>query len=84
MTLRPRPDLAWQELDGSVVIVDLDGRVALGLNASGSLLWRHLCANGREGLERALGEAFGLSAEAAERDVQVFVALLQERGLVVA
>ncbi len=84
MTLRPRPDLAWQELDGAVVIVDLDGRVALGLNASGSLLWRRLCAHGREGLERTLTQAYGLSPEAAEKDVQAFVALLQERGLVEA
>ncbi|HZR95100.1 MAG TPA: PqqD family protein [Gaiellaceae bacterium] len=85
MTVRLRDkDLSWRILDGEVVALDTAGSVYLGANASGAQLWKLLAAGAeRDELADALVTTYGLEREAAERDVDRFLAELRGAGLLV-
>ena len=75
-------DLTWQELDGEIVLLDLQGSAYFQLNGSATLLWRRLvdgCA--RPDLEAALIEHYDVDARQAAVDVDAFLADLQAHGL---
>ncbi len=83
--MRLRPDgLAIQELDGSLVVLDLTTSRYLAVSPSAVPLWR-LLENGGDEVEMAaaLGTEFGLDPERAAADVAAFVAQLRAAGLVV-
>lgn len=82
-TLRLRQgELAWREIDGELVAVDLPASTYLGGNPSAVVLWR-LLAEGttREQLVEALVTTFGVDAERAEADVDAFLEQLSARSL---
>ncbi|MBI5481415.1 MAG: PqqD family protein [Deltaproteobacteria bacterium] len=79
---RPREALAWQEVAGEVVILDLDGMVLRGLNRSGGRAFQLM--DGRRTLAdiaEALAARYSIDVERALGDVLEFAAELVRRGL---
>lgn len=73
---------AWQSVDGETVLLDVENRRLLGLNAVGSFLFG-LIDGSRcvRTLADLVAARFAVAAERALRDVQGFVATLTVRGL---
>lgn len=84
--MRLRADqLSWREIDGETVLLDLATSKYLRVNQTGTLLLRELATGcSQEQLVTALRDTYGLSAEAAMSDVEAFVGMLSERGLLAA
>ena len=83
VTLRRSPETAWQMIGDEAVIMNLAGARVLGLNSTGALVWSRLEELDERGLAEAIAERFAIDADAARDDVQAFLDLLRERGLVV-
>jgi len=74
-------DLAWRELHGEVVALDLHASEYFTVNASGGILWEALTrGTTRSELVRCLIDAYGVSPETAGRDTDSFLAELERRG----
>ena len=75
-------DLTWQELDGEIIVLDLQGSAYYQLNAPGALLWQRLVDGCRRAdLEAVLVEHYGIDAAQAADDVDGFVTDLLARRL---
>ncbi|MBW3557090.1 MAG: PqqD family protein [Actinobacteria bacterium] len=81
--LKLRDDaLDWREVEGQVVVLDRAGSVYLAVNAAGAALWPAIVEGAtRSQLVQVLLDTFDVERARAERDVDVFVASLAERGL---
>jgi hypothetical protein len=81
--LRLRTDgLFWRESGGDVVALDAADSRFLAANRTGAVLWKRLAAGAStEDLAALLSDRYGISGDAAERDVAAFVASLRARGL---
>jgi hypothetical protein len=79
---RIHPRVAWQLLDGDVVLIDLDKGNAVGLNETGSFLWSRITQADEAGLVRDLSATFDVAPARAEQDVRAFLGFLEERGFV--
>jgi hypothetical protein len=81
--LRLRDDgIAWREIDGEMVAIDLVTNTYLSANESGLLLWRALAAGAsREDLAALLAERFGIDGKSAAVDVDRFLEELTSREL---
>jgi Coenzyme PQQ synthesis protein D (PqqD) len=77
--------LQWRYAEGDeVVALDLSDSVYLAINQSGGRLWPVLVAGAtREELIATLTGAYNIPAEDAARDVDAFIASLDERDLLV-
>ncbi len=77
--------VSWREVDGEVIVLDLETSDYLGVNASGTVLWL-LLAGGTTAaaMRRALVERFGIGAEQAATDVEAFLAAARSRRLLAA
>jgi hypothetical protein len=74
--------LEWREVDDEVVALDLDTARYLATNRTGALLWDQLAAGAtREALVALLVATWGLDQARAEADVDAFLAMLTDRGL---
>jgi hypothetical protein len=75
-------ELAWREIEGEVVVLDLRQSHYLNLNPTGSLLWLMLAdgATERQLLDK-LVEEFDVEERTARDDVAVFLASCRENGL---
>lgn len=74
--------VAWQEIDGETVLLDLEHSRYLGVNASGTLVWRALAAGTTRGqLVAQLQREFGISEAQAGGDVDSFIAGCADRNL---
>ena len=81
LTLRPE-SLDWVDVEGEIVVLDSERSIYLAPNPSGAVLWRMLTEGAtQEDLVAALVEAFGITSDRAEHDVEVFVDRLQDLGL---
>lgn len=75
-------DVAWREIDGEVVLLDLKSSVYISVNAAGSVLWKLLAQGATwDQLRGGLVSAFGIEESRAAADVDAFVAMCRERGL---
>lgn len=74
--------LAWQSIEGEVVVIDMRTGKAIGLNDSGSLVWRLLETADDEEIGLELSRRFSLDRERALGDVREFTSELQSRGLI--
>jgi hypothetical protein len=83
MPMRQREDLAWQEVDGEGVLVDLVDSRMMGMNRAAYLVWSLAAENDSEALAAALTRTFDTDRETALRDVSAFLAELVARGLLV-
>lgn len=81
--MRLRTDgVTWQEIDGELVILDLDGSVYLTTNKSGAVLTKALVAERTaDDLAALLVTEFGITEEQALADAEAFTGLLREHGL---
>jgi hypothetical protein len=83
VTLRLRAEgLNWREIDGEVVVLDIEQSHYLNLNPTGSVLWL-LLADGatQQQLVSKLVEEFAVDESTARGDVLAFVAGCRENGL---
>jgi hypothetical protein len=75
-------DITWREIDGDLVLLDLRSSTYLTANSSGSVLIRHLTEERTpRQLTQALVDAFDVTEQQAQRDVQQFLDVLDVRGL---
>jgi hypothetical protein len=74
--------LNWREIDGEVVVLDIERSHYLNLNPTGCVLWLMLAAGATERqLVEKLTEEFDVNEETARNDVETFVANCRENGL---
>ena len=83
-TFRLRTDgVVWRELDGEIIVLEVESGLYLNLNGSAKLLWSVLVDDADSAaLARALVEAYGIPEERALTDAQTFLSDLASRSLV--
>jgi hypothetical protein len=83
MTLQLRKDdLAWQELDGEIVVLDLRSSKYFVINGSGTRLWERLAADAStDDLADELATAYDLPLATAREQAADFVSDLRHKGL---
>lgn len=83
--MRLREDgVTWQEIDGELVILDLDSSTYLTTNASGAFTAKLLQEDRTaDDLADALVAEYAIPAHVARRDAGAFVDALRDRGLLV-
>lgn len=79
VALRIHSRVAWQMVGEEAVLVDLETGRAVGLNETGSFLWKRLEVMDEEELAAELAAAFSVEPDRAREDVARFLALLRER-----
>jgi hypothetical protein len=74
--------LSWQDIDGETILLDLHSSTYFKTNKTGTHLL-HLLVEDRDRSElvQALVDAYGLSMEQADLDVDAFLGHLSQRGL---
>jgi len=78
-------DIAWQEFEGEIVVLDTARGAYLLLNASAAVLWAAVAAGTtRSDLVQILVARYGLTDDLARQDVDAFLGTLAERELVKA
>ena len=74
--------ISWQELDGELVILDLQASVYLTTNKTGAFLAKLLTENRSPAeLTDALVVAYGIDHDRASADASAFVRELERKGL---
>lgn len=83
--MRLREDgITWQEIDGELVILDLDSSTYLTTNGSGAFTAKLLQEDRTTGdLADALVAEYGITSDVARRDAEAFVDALRGRGLLI-
>jgi hypothetical protein len=82
LPLRPHSAVAWQEIDGEGVVMDLARGRVLGLNPVGAFIWSQLPDHDEEAVARALAGHFEVDLETARGDVRTFLDELLAEGLI--
>jgi hypothetical protein len=73
--------VAWQQVDGETILLDLEASTYLGINHSGSVLWPALVdGSTRQDLVTRLRQAYDVTEDEAAIDVDAFLLTCQERG----
>lgn len=74
--------IAWKEVDGEVLLLDVATSTYFSMNGSASVLWHQLADGTTEvGLVRTLVDEYGIDADQARADVAAFLADCSARGL---
>lgn len=83
MTLELRErDLEWRAIDEEIVVLDGRDAAYLSVSGSGMLIWQLLSQRtDRDALIQALVETYAVEYTRAGDDVDAFLAVLVERGL---
>ena len=80
--MKPRTDLAIENSDGELIVLDKDGGEVHQLNEAASLIWNGLSEGlGTDEIAVKLTSAFDVEHETAMSDVQATVAQFVELGL---
>ena len=82
--LRLREDgIAWREVDGETLLLDLRTSMYLTVNESAAVLWKRLAeGTTREAMVDALVAEFGITAERAGADVDAVLEECRDREYV--
>jgi len=76
-------NVAWKELDGEAVVLNLDSGVYFTLNTTGTAVWQRIDgATSLEEIGRGLWEQFDITVEQAQRDLLELTQALLDEGLV--
>jgi hypothetical protein len=76
--------LAWKEVDGETLLLDLETSLYLSVNPSATVLWRLLAEGStRDALIQALRDAYELDEARATEDVDAFLADCRARKFLV-
>lgn len=74
--------LSWKEIDGEVVVLDVEEAVYISLNPSGSRLWKRLATGATaEALIEELVDAFEVDRSTAAVDVDGFLEICRRHRL---
>jgi hypothetical protein len=74
--------LAWREIDGEIVALEVESSTYIAANRTGGVLWQRLTEGATEqDLVAELMSRFDIEAARAQTDVADFLAALDERGL---
>ena len=74
--------MEWRKVEGEIIALDLRENEYLAVNRAGVLLWETLVVGStKEQLAGVLETAYGLEADRAAADVDAFLAVLTEKGL---
>jgi hypothetical protein len=75
--------MAWQRVDGELVLLAIDGKVLMGLNDVGARVWE-LIDDERDvaAIAAQIAREFEIDAARAHEDVDAFLADLVQRGAV--
>ena len=80
--IRLRQDIAWREIDGEIVLLDLTGAAYYSVSRSGVVLWPAVVEGATvDELADRLAREFSLERQVAERDVRVLIDALSGEGL---
>jgi Coenzyme PQQ synthesis protein D (PqqD) len=84
--LRLDPDaIAWREVDGEILALDIAASMYLSTTPAGATLWRALARGAsRDDLVELLLAEFDVDEARATTDVEAFVAELAAHGLLAA
>ena len=75
-------DISWRRIGDEVIVLDLRSNAYLSINQSGTALWDMLVDGATsETMAARLVSDFALDEERARTDVDAFVAMLSDRGL---
>ena len=74
-------DIAWREIDGSVVILDLRENRYLSVDATGIVAWNRLGRVTRGDLAAEIAETFAVDRARAKEDLDAFLESLRSAGL---
>jgi hypothetical protein len=75
-------DLSWRQVGDEIVVLDLRSNAYLSINQSGTALWGLLVDGSTPAtMEARLVSDFGVDDDQARADVEAFVAMLDEQGL---
>jgi hypothetical protein len=81
-SVRLRQDIAWREIDGEIVLLDLTGAAYYTVSRSGVVLWPSVVEGATvDALADRLSQEFSLDRRVAERDVRGLVDALSGEGL---
>jgi hypothetical protein len=77
-----RPGVEWRHVEEQILALDTNSSVFFNTNRSGALLWSALSAgHTRQQLADALVAEYRIDLEAAQRDVDAFLAVLARHSL---
>ena len=80
--LKPRPDLAVEESDGELIVLDKDGGKVHQLNQSAALIWQGLSEGlGTDEIVVLITNAFDVDQKSAVSDVKTTIAQFCELKL---
>jgi hypothetical protein len=80
--IRLREEIAWREIDGEIVLLDLTGSAYYTVSRSGLVLWPAVVEGSTAAeLTDRLAQSFSLDRETAARDVGEFLQALANEGL---
>ena len=81
--LRLRPEaVEWREVEGEVVVLDVERSMYFAVNRTGAALWSALAAGTtEEALAEDLAGAYDISRETALADVRKFLDELDDQAL---
>ena len=78
--MRRDEHIAWQQVDGNAILVDMrDGR-SVGLNETGSFIWSQLNGATEPELIASMLHQFAVDDATATHDVRGFLGLLRTHG----
>lgn len=78
-------NVTWQEIDGELVILDLQKSTYLTTNAAGAVLAKHLTEDRTlDDLVTLLTSTFGIDSDTASRDAKAFLQQLETKDLLIA
>lgn len=76
--------LQWRDIEGEVVALDIKASRYLAVNRSGAAVWSLLARGAtKDELKRGLIDRFGIEGSQAEEHLELFLAALEERGLLI-
>jgi pyrroloquinoline quinone biosynthesis protein D len=73
--------MAWQTIDGEMVLLDIDGNQLMGVNPVAARIW-DLCDGERDlsAIAAVIADEYAVSASQAAEDVRAFVSELVSLG----
>jgi hypothetical protein len=74
--------VSWRELDGQIVVLDLESSKYVTVNGAGAVIWEHLVPGASvDDLVNVLVECFDIDQSTARADTESFLEDLRQRNL---
>jgi len=74
--------VSWRELDGQIVVLDLESSKYVTVSGAGAVIWEHLVPGASiDEIVDALVEVFDIDQATARADTEAFLEDLRQRNL---